>query len=106
MNWFLFGFGLLVLTLGALAYGRVWSNWIRPVTPGHYGYSVGFGFAFFGLAAITLSATGSALAADARVLAVVLGAIGGLSLLTFGVSLFWLPRFLLPAWFRSLKGLS
>lgn len=106
MNWALLGFGLLTLTLGALAYRRVWTNWILPVPPRRYGYSVGFGFAYLGLAATLMSAADAALAADARVLTFVLGAVGTLNMLTFAVSLFWLPRFLLPSWFRSLKGLT
>lgn len=106
MSWILLGIGLLALTLGTLAYRRLWSNWIVPVTPGHYGYSVGFGFVFMGSAAIILSATSAALAAEARVLTVVLGTIGVLSLLVFTMSLFWLPRFLLPGWFKTLKGLE
>ncbi|SEM93752.1 hypothetical protein E3O25_09530 [Cryobacterium sp. TMT1-3] len=106
MNWSLIGIGLVALTLGTLAYRRIWSNWIRPVTPGHYGYSVGFGFIFMGFAAIILSATDSALAADSRALTLVLFTIGFLSMLTFAMSLFWLPRFLLPGWFKTLKGLE
>ncbi|MDJ0337641.1 hypothetical protein [Cryobacterium sp. PH31-O1] len=105
MSWILLGIGLLALTLGTLAYRRIWSNWIVPVTPGHYGYSVGFGFVFMGFAAIILSATSAALADEARVLAVVLGTIGVLSMLAFAVSLFWMPLVLLPGWFKTLKGL-
>ncbi|TFD91448.1 hypothetical protein [Cryobacterium serini] len=106
MSWILLGIGLLALTLGTLAYRRIWNNWIVPVTPGHYGYSVGFGFTFLGLAAIVLSAGPLALAAEARAFTLVLGAIGALSMLTFTMSLFWLPRFLLPGWFRTLKELK
>lgn len=106
MNWTLLGFGLLTLTLGALAYRRIWINWIRPVTPGHYGYSVGFGSAFLGIAAITFSAADAADAPGLRALSLVLAGVGALSMLTFAASLFWLPRFLLPSWFRTLKGLG
>ncbi|MDJ0347914.1 hypothetical protein [Cryobacterium sp. PH29-G1] len=106
MNWILIGIGLVALTLGTLAYRRIWSSWIRPVTPGHYGYSVGFGFIYLGFAAIVFSATDTALAADSRILALILFTIGVLSVLTFTVSLFWLPRFLLPIWFTTLKGLT
>lgn len=106
MNWVLIVIGVIAAALGVFAYLRVWRNWIRPVAPGHYGYSVGFGFLLFGIAAIAIGISSWLLAAELRSAAVVVGAIGALAMLSFAVSLFWMPRFLLPAWFKTLKGLS
>lgn len=104
MDWVLIAGGVFAATLGVLAYRRIWTNWIRPVTAGHYGYSVGFGFLPIGIAAISIGLAIGLLAADWRAEAFVAAAIGTFATVVFAVSLFWMPQFLLPAWFKTLKG--
>ena len=105
MTWILSGGGILALLFGTLAYTRHWRNWIGPVAPGQYGYSVGFGFVFFGAAALAVGAANAMLEAGLTVAAYITGALGACSMLVFVVSLFWLPRALLPGWFKTAKGI-
>ncbi|GAB3118784.1 hypothetical protein [Glaciibacter psychrotolerans] len=105
MNWILFGVSILALLLGILAYTQRWRGWVRPVPPGHYGYSVGFGLLFFGLAGLALGTARALLDAGWREAAFVAGALSVIALGIFVVSLFWMPRVLLPRWFHTVKGL-
>ncbi|MDQ1136732.1 hypothetical protein QE410_001531 [Microbacterium sp. SORGH_AS 1204] len=92
---------VVFLLLGALAYSGRWKGWIR-VRRG-YGSTMGFAWLWLGLAFAVCTV---ALLTEpySRPAFFVLCAAAAFLLVVSLVAMFWLPRFLLPAWFRVLRG--
>jgi hypothetical protein len=100
MTWMTGVFAVALAIGGMLAYRGVWRSWaLRPL-----GYGTGFMLLYLAIAigGIQVSALIMSLGGAAWLAAVFL-ALGTASLILAVVSLVWLPRFLTPAWFRSVR---
>lgn len=86
---------------GVAAYSGRWKSWIS-VRRG-YGSTIGFAFLWLG-AAFWVGSLAAAVAWTWRPLFVALLAIAAVFLVVAAVGFFWLPRVLLPRWFRELRG--
>lgn len=93
--------GLAFLAMGVLAYTGTWKGWIR-VRRG-YGSTIGFAWLWLGLS-FTTASVALLFASASRPLFTVLLAVAAVLLVVAIVGFFWLPRFLLPAWYRVLRG--
>ncbi|MBM3717332.1 MAG: hypothetical protein FJW64_16710 [Actinobacteria bacterium] len=93
--------GIAFLALGVVAYSGVWKGWIR-VRRG-YGSTIGFAWLWLGLS-FTTASVATSMAAASRPLLLVLLAVAAVLLVVAIVGFFWLPPFLLPAWYRVLRG--
>lgn len=93
--------GLFFGALGILAYTGVWKGWIRVVRG--FGSTIGFACLWVGLAflaGVLASAVDGTSAVASTILFVVAAILLGITV----VGLFWLPQFLLPRWYRVLRG--
>ncbi len=92
---------VVFLLLGVLAYSGRWQGWIS-VRRG-YGSTMGFAWLWLGLAFV--AATAGLLAQPySRLAFLILCAVAAVLLVVSVVAMFWLPRFLLPTWFRVRRG--
>ena len=92
---------VVFLLLGALAYSGRWKGWIS-VRRG-YGSTMGFAWLWLGLA-FAAATVGLLAQPYSRLAFLVLCVVAAVLLVVSVVAMFWLPRFLLPAWFRVLRG--
>lgn len=91
--------GVVALILGILSYAGVWRGW--AVRAGWT--NLGFLLFYLGLCGVLL-AVGTALqSSGATAVASILLLLGMLAAIMTIVSWFWLPRFLLPGWYRTLR---
>ncbi|MDI9890380.1 hypothetical protein [Microbacterium sp. IEGM 1404] len=93
--------GILFLAGGIVAYTGTWKGWIR-VRRG-FGATIGFAWLWIGLALLVGAAALLVESASRPAFFVLIG-VAAVLLSVGAVGLFWLPRFLLPAWFRVLRG--
>lgn len=93
--------GLVFLVLGVLAYSGGWKGWIS-VRRG-FGSTMGFAWLWLGLA-FTAGTAALLVQPSSRPAFFFLCAVAALLLVVSIIAMFWLPRFLLPAWFRTLRG--
>lgn len=93
--------GPLFIAGGVLAYTGVWKGWIR-VRRG-YGSTIGFAWFWLGLA-FTIGALATAVDDISAAIATLVLVIAVIPFLVALVGLFWLPTFLLPSWYRVLRG--
>lgn len=97
--------GLLMALLfvggGIVAYTGVWKGWIR-VRRG-FGATIGFAWLWLGLA-FGVGTVALMVESASRSTFFVLIGFAAVLLLIAIVGFFWLPRFLLPRWFRVLRG--
>ncbi|WZH36420.1 MAG: hypothetical protein PIR02_16910 [Microbacterium enclense] len=93
--------GVLFLVLGVIAYTGIWKGWIR-VRRG-FGSTIGFAWLWLG-AAFTTAAVAVLVQAYSRAAFFALLGVAAVLLIIAVVGAFWLPRFLLPAWYRTLRG--
>jgi len=93
--------GLILMVPSGLAYTGVWRRWARRT---HLHWPFGVGWAGLGLAWTDIGALIAEKVDEGTGLAVMdVGAVLGL----FGiVAAFMLPHFLLPTWYRRMKGLG
>ena len=85
---------------GILAYRGIWRSWaFRPL-----GYGIGFMPLYVAVAYAAIRVAEPALAGDVKWLAAVFLCIGIASMILAVISLVWLPRFLMPTWFRTARG--
>ena len=85
---------------GAAAYSGLWKGWLR-IRRG-YGATVGFSWLWIGLG-LSVGVIGMQCASQLRLLFIVAGALAAILLVIGAVGMFWLPRFLLPRWYRVLS---
>ncbi|MGC0370795.1 hypothetical protein [Microbacterium sp. SLBN-111] len=93
--------GPIFLAMGIVAYSGVWKGWIR-VRRG-YGSTMGFAWFWLGLA-FTIAALAMAIDDISLPAAMTLLIVAVVPFLVALLGFFWLPRFLLPSWFRVLRG--
>lgn len=93
--------GLVFVVAGIVAYTGLWKGWIR-VRRG-YGSTIGFASLWLGL---SFSVAGVAVLVDdySRIAAMILIGVAGVLFVLAAVGFFWLPTFLLPRWYRVLRG--
>ena len=93
--------GLVFVLAGIVAYTGLWKGWIR-VRRG-YGSTIGFAWLWLGL---SFSTAGAAVLVDdsSRAASTILVGAAGLLFVIAVVGFFWLPAFLLPRWYRILRG--
>ena len=85
---------------GVLAYRGVWRSWaFRPL-----GFGLGFMLLYIAVAYWAIRVAGPLLAGGVKLLAAVFLFIGIGSMILAMVSMIWLPKFLLPTWFRTVRG--
>lgn len=92
---------LIFLTWGVVSYTGAWKGWIG-VRRG-YGATIGFASLWLGLA-FALGTVALAVESFWRPAFFVLSGVAAILLVIAIVGFFWLPRFLLPKWFRALRG--
>lgn len=92
---------LVFLTWGVLSYTGLWKGWIR-VRRG-YGSTIGFASLWLGLA-FAVGTSAIAIGASSGPVFLVLSGIAAALLAVAMIGMFWLPRFVLPEWFRVLRG--
>lgn len=92
---------LVFLAWGVLSYTGTWKGWIR-VRRG-FGSTIGFASLWLGLAFAVVTVA-VFLESSSRPIFFVLSGIAAALLVIAIIGFFWLPRFLLPEWFRVLRG--
>lgn len=93
--------GVVFLVLGAVAYSGRWKGWMR-VRRG-FGSTIGFAWLWLGAAFLT-AAIGLLVNPYSPAAFAALIAVAAILLLVAIMGAFWLPRFLLPRWYRTWRG--
>jgi len=93
--------GVVFLVLGAVAYSGRWKGWMR-VRRG-FGSTIGFAWLWLGAAFLT-AAVGLLVNPYSPAAFAVLIGLAAILLLVAIMGAFWLPRFLLPRWYRAWRG--
>ena len=93
--------GPVFVVMGVVAYSGAWKGWIR-VRRG-YGSTMGFAWLWIGLA-FTIAALAMAIEGISRSAAMTLLIVAVVPFAVALVGFFWLPKFLLPSWYRVLRG--
>ncbi len=92
---------ILFLAGGIVAYTGLWKGWIR-VRRG-FGATIGFAWLWLGLG-FAMGTLALLVEPYSRPAFFALIGLGAALLVVAAVGFFWLPRFLLPQWFRVLRG--
>ncbi|MGP3536617.1 hypothetical protein ACTU3I_17640 [Microbacterium sp. RD1] len=88
------------IVAGVLAYTGRWKGWIA--TARGYGTYIGFSLLYLGVA-FALAGLALSLADVSRPAFLILIAVAGVALVLAVIGFWWLPRFLVPEWFRRLR---
>lgn len=93
--------GAVFLVLGVVAYTGRWKGWIRARRG--FGSTIGFAWLWLG-AAFAMASVALLVESYSREVFFVLLGVAAVLLVVAIVGAFWLPRFLLPTWYRTLRG--